>query len=54
MVEIESFPRGHGIEDFGNYPEGFCFRLYQIIPVSQYFVICTSDLVNNKSYINLI
>merc|ERR1711957_75332 len=43
MVEMQTFPKGKGIEDFGNFDEGYCFRLNQIHPITQVYVICASD-----------
>ena len=46
MVEMNGFPKGKGIEDFGDFHEGYCFRLNQIHPLRQVFVICAADQVN--------
>ena len=45
---MSGFPRGNGIEDFGNFSEGFCFKLNQSFPLTQTFVICSADQVFNK------
>jgi hypothetical protein len=50
MIEINGFPKGQGIEDFGNFPEGFCFKLNKSLSnspsqISQIYVICTDNLV---------
>jgi hypothetical protein len=42
---MDGFQKGKGIEDFGNFNEGFCFKLNLIRPTEQIFVICTSDIV---------
>lgn len=51
VVEINGFPKGKGIEDFGNFAEGFCFRLNQTFPTTQVFVICAQDQVNKNRII---
>lgn len=45
MIEQEGFPKGKGIEDFGNFNEGFCFRLNIEKPAPKIYVICAKDLV---------
>jgi hypothetical protein len=40
---MNGFPKGKGIEDFGDFKEGFCFKLNQVHPITQVFVICASD-----------
>ena len=39
---MDGFQKGKGIEDFGNFNEGFCFKLNLIRPTEQIFVICTN------------
>ena len=51
MVEMNTFPKGKGIEDFGNFDDGYCFRLNQIHPIRQVYVICASDQVNKFLFI---
>ena len=51
MIEMQSFPKGKGIEDFGNFDEGYCFRLNLVRPMRQVFVICASDQVNKFLFI---
>ena len=43
---MSGFPPGKGIENFGNFNEGFCFKLNQSFPMRQVFVVCASDQVN--------
>lgn len=43
---MNGYPKGKGIEDFGNFNEGFCFKLNQTFPLRQIFVICAADMVN--------
>lgn len=45
VVEMAGFQKGKGIEDFGNFAEGFCFRLNQTFPQDKIFVICAQDQV---------
>jgi len=40
------FPKGGGIEDFGNFSEGFCFKLNTVYPRPEVYVICCKDAVN--------
>lgn len=42
---MNPFPKGKGIEDFGDFAEGYCFRLNQVFPLRQVFVICAADQV---------
>ena len=51
MVEMQTFPKGKGIEDFGNFDEGYCFRLNINHPMTQVYVICASDNVNKFLFI---
>lgn len=39
------FPKGGGIEDFGNFSEGFCFKLNTVFPKADTYVICCQDAV---------
>lgn len=45
VVEVGGFPKGGGIEDFGNFSEGFCFKLNVAVTIETY-VICCDDKVN--------
>ena len=45
VYEIGSFPKGGGIEEFGNFAEGFCFKLNVITYPAETFVICCDDKV---------
>ena len=44
IVEVGGFPKGGGIEDFGNFSEGFCFKL-NIAATFETYVICCQDQV---------
>ena len=46
IPEIGDYPKGSGLEDFGNFSEGFCFKLNLNIVPGETFVICCEDLVN--------
>jgi hypothetical protein len=45
---MAGFPAGKGIEDWGGFEKGMCFRLNQTHPQSQVFIICSPDIVNYK------
>ena len=46
IPEMGGFPKGGGIEDFGNFSEGFCFKLNTIFPRAEVYVMCCKDAVN--------
>jgi hypothetical protein len=50
---MAGYQKGKGIEDFGNFTEGFCFKLNLEFPQTQVYVICASDSVkiNLKFYL---
>lgn len=39
------FPKGTGIENFGDFAEGACFKLNLVYPVPEVYVICCKDKV---------
>ena len=45
---MAGFPKGKGIEDFGNFAEGNCFKLNQTFPQKQVYVLCAADQVHYK------
>lgn len=51
---MAGFPKGKGIEDFGNFGnDQYCFKLNQTHPQTQTFIICAADQVKIKK-INLL
>jgi hypothetical protein len=46
IVEVGGFPKGKGIEDFGHFNEGYCFKLNVEFPQNQIYVICADDVVS--------
>jgi hypothetical protein len=45
---MAGFPVGKGIEDYGSFNGGLCFRLNQVHPQTQTFIICAPDKVHYK------
>ncbi len=45
VFEIDGFPKGNGIEDFGNFSEGFCFKLNMLPQTLETYVICCENRV---------
>lgn len=46
VQEVGGYPKGGGIEDFGNFSEGFCFKLNSIVQPAETYVICCDDKVS--------
>jgi len=54
IPEMGGFPKGSGMEDFGNFSEGFCFKLNTIFPQPEIYVVCCQDAVNiNYKFLSL-
>ncbi len=45
IPESQAFPKNSAIEDFGNFSEGYCFKLNVAIPLHEVFVICCENSV---------
>ena len=45
---MAGFPAGKGIENYGNFVGGLCFKLNQTHPIAQTLIICSPDMVNYK------
>jgi hypothetical protein len=50
IPEIREFPKGSGIEDFGNFSEGYCFKLNLNLSPGETYVICSEDSVYIYKY----
>lgn len=47
VPEIGGFPKGYGIEDYGNFSEGACFKLNLQTYKAEVYVVCCKDKVTN-------
>jgi hypothetical protein len=45
VVEVGGYPKSGGIEEFGNFSEGFCFKL-NVATTLETYVICSDDQVS--------
>merc|ERR1711957_840761 len=54
VPEIGDYPKGSGIEDSGNFSEGFCFKLNLNVTPGETFVICCEDLKTKTKLMELI
>jgi len=49
VVETSGFPQGKGIEDFGNFAEGFCFKLNGMVDGNDLtWIVCCHSLFEKE------
>jgi len=54
VVEMAGFPAGKGIENYGNFVGGLCFKLNQTHPITQTLIICSPDMKTKGSFMGYI